>query len=60
MQLDIVKVNVDDEKRIAQASNISTIPAMLFYQKGKVVKAVFGGKDEAYLTGVISELLKNV
>lgn len=58
MQLDIVKVNVDDEKRIAQASNVTSIPTLLFYQNGQVVKVEFGGKDENYLTGIITDLLK--
>lgn len=57
--LDIVKVNVDDAADIAKASNVSSIPTLLFYQSGKVVKVEIGMKDENYLTGVITELLKN-
>jgi thioredoxin 1 len=57
-QLDIIKVNVDDEPRIAQASNVTSIPTMVFYKKGQAVKVEFGAKDENHLTGVITELLK--
>jgi len=57
-QIDIMKVNVDDEKRVAQGSNVHSIPTMLFYKKGQCVKVEHGPKDEAYLTGVIADLLK--
>jgi thioredoxin len=59
-QIDIMKVNVDDEQRIAQGSNVNSIPTMLFYQKGQCVKVEMGAKDENYLTGVIAKLLQNV
>jgi len=59
-QLDIIKINVDDEPRVAQGSNVHSIPTMLFYQKGQVVKVEHGAKDENYLTGVITELLKKI
>ncbi len=56
--IDIIKVNVDDATDIAKASNVSSIPTLLFYQKGKVVKVAIGMKDEQTLTGIIAELLK--
>ena len=56
--LDIMKVNVDDEPRVAKGSNVRSIPTMIFYQKGKAVKVEIGAKDENYLTGVITNLLK--
>lgn len=57
-QLDIIKVNVDDEPRIAQASNVRSIPTMLFYNKGKVVHVEIGAKDENQLNGVITDTIK--
>lgn len=57
--MDIVKVNVDDAADIAKASNVKSIPTLIFYSSGKVVKVELGMKDENYLTGVISDLLKN-
>lgn len=57
--MDIVKVNVDDAADIAKASNVKSIPTMVFYSAGKVVKVELGMKDENYLTGVITDLLKN-
>ena len=57
--IDIVKVNVDDGQEIAKASNVQSIPTILFYHQGKVVKVEQGKKDEQYLTGVITELLKS-
>jgi len=57
--LDIVKVNVDDAADIAKSSNVSSIPTLLFYSKGKVIKVEIGMRDENYLTGVVTDLLKN-
>jgi thioredoxin-like negative regulator of GroEL len=56
--LDIVKVNVDDAADIAKASNVSSIPTLLYYSKGQVIKVEMGIKDEAHLTGVVTDLLK--
>ena len=58
-QIDIMKVNVDDEQRVAQGCNVHSIPTMVFFQKGQSVKVEFGAKDEQYLTGVIADLLRN-
>ena len=58
--IDIVKVNVDDAQEIAKASNVNSIPTLLFYQQGRVIKVEQGTKTEAYLTGVVSDLLKSL
>lgn len=58
-QIDIIKINVDDEPRVAQGANVHSIPTMVFFQKGKIVKRETGAKDENYLNGVISDLLKS-
>lgn len=57
--LDIVKVNVDDAPDIAKASNVNSIPTLLYYNNGKVIKVEMGMRDENHLTGVIADLLKN-
>src|ERR1035437_919009 len=49
--LDIIKVNTDDSKDLAQASNIQSIPTLLFYHNGQVIKVEKGTKDEQYLIG---------
>ncbi len=57
--LDIVKVNVDDAPEIAKASNVNSIPTILYYSKGQVIKVDKGMKDENYLIGVITDILKD-
>jgi len=56
--VDIIKINVDDASDLAKASNVHSIPTLLFYQAGKVVKVEMGMKNEQYLTGVVADLLK--
>ena len=46
----IGKVNVDDERDLAVQFGINAIPALLFFQNGKLVKSMIGlQKDEAIL-----------
>lgn len=58
IQIDIIKVNVDDEPRLAKISGVRSVPTMVFFQRGQHVKSEVGAKSEAYLTGVITDLLR--
>lgn len=58
--IDIVKVNVDDAQDIAKSSNVTSVPTLLFYRNGKVVAHAIGFKDEQYITGVVTELIKSI
>lgn len=59
MALDIVKVNVDDEKEISNAFKVRSIPTMMFFLNGQVLidKTLVGTKTETELTGHIANIL---
>jgi thioredoxin 1 len=48
-QLKIVKVNVDEERELAMAHGIQSIPTLLIYKDGEVVNKVIGVRDGATL-----------
>lgn len=58
LQMDIIKINIDDEQRLAKISGIRSIPALVYFQKGKVVGTDVGVKTEEYMTGKITDILK--
>jgi len=58
IQIDIIKVNVDDEPRLAKISGVQKVPSLVFFKKGKPVGTEVGLKDEMYLTGKITEYLQ--
>lgn len=60
MNLDIIKINIDDEFRIAQQFGVKSVPTMLFFQNGNIVERITGAKDEMSLVGTIANLLKNI
>ena len=48
-QLKIVKVNVDEERELAMAYGIQSIPTLLIYKNGEVVNKAIGVRDGATL-----------
>ena len=40
--IDILKVNVDEHKEIAEGFNIMSIPTLCYFKKGKIAKKVVG------------------
>lgn len=58
-QIDIIKVNVDDEPRLAKISGAKSVPHLVFFKKSQVVGTEVGLKDEAYLTGLITSHLQS-
>lgn len=61
MGLDVVKVNVDDEPRIAQRSGVKSLPTIIFFKNGKPVRdqILVGAKSEGELIGIIHSLLSD-
>jgi thioredoxin 1 len=53
-----VKINVDDNKTIAEKYDIRSIPTLIFFKDGKVIERTIGGMDEEILTEKIENLLK--
>jgi thioredoxin 1 len=52
-QLKIVKVNADEEPDLLGKFNISSIPTILVYVDGEIVKTIIGAKPKA---GILKEL----
>ena len=52
-KLKIVKVNADEEPDLLDRFNISSIPTILVYNNGEVVKTIIGAKPKA---GILKEL----
>jgi len=52
----IAKVNVDDNPDIAQTFGIISIPTLILYKDGKVIKQFVGVQSEARLTNEINLL----
>lgn len=52
------KVNIEDEQKLAEKYNISSIPNFVVFRNGKVVKQFIGGMDEEdfeeKLNGILS------
>lgn len=53
----IGKVNVDAESELAERYNIMSIPAILFFQKGRLVDKVIGACPKEYLREKIEKIL---
>ncbi|HLR97951.1 MAG TPA: thioredoxin [Jiangellaceae bacterium] len=53
--LQIVKLNVDENPQTAAAYRITSIPALNVYSDGEVVKQIIGAKPKAALINDLSE-----
>ena len=51
----IAKVNVDDEPDLAQEYGVSSIPTLMFFRGGKVVRRVVGLRSKAEIEQIIEE-----
>ena len=48
-EIQVVKLNIDENPRIAQEYGIMSIPTMSVFQDGKVVKSIVGAKPKSAL-----------
>lgn len=55
--LDIVKVNVDENPELAQQFQITSIPNMKVFKGGQVVKDIIGAKPKAALEADLVDYL---
>lgn len=55
-QIKVVKVNVDEEPKLASEHAVSGIPTLYFYDQGKSVGNHVGVPSNAALTGVLKQL----
>ena len=56
-KLTVVKLNVDENMRTAQAYNVVSIPTMNVYQGGVVVKSILGAKPKPALLNDLAEFI---
>ena len=52
----VCKVNVDEEQEIAMEFNIMSIPTLVIFKNGKVVKTTVGFHSKTELDGIINTL----
>jgi thioredoxin 1 len=56
-KLKIAKINVDKEPEIAMQFNITSIPTILFFKQGQMVKQQVGAVPRQALEKMVKELL---
>ncbi len=57
LDFSIVKVNVDEAPGLALEHSISSIPTLVVYKEGKMVKKVVGLSDEEEILNIMSEFM---
>ncbi len=53
----VMKVNIDEEREIAERYNIMSIPTLLFFKDGKVVDQVVGAVPKSAIATKLEPLL---
>ncbi|MFM7462816.1 MAG: thioredoxin [Actinomycetota bacterium] len=57
-KIKIVKINTDEEPRLAMQYGVSSIPNMSVFQSGEVVKAIIGAKPKPVLLKELDEFIR--
>lgn len=55
--VEIVKVNIDEEMKLAEAYQITSIPAMKVFVAGSAVKTIIGAKPKGALVDALGDYL---
>ena len=53
-----LKVDIDDNRELAQRLSIRGVPCLLLFQNGQVVERVVGGRHKAYLGGLLDKYVQ--
>jgi thioredoxin 1 len=56
-KLEVVKLNIDENPRVARDYSIMSIPTMSVFQNGQVVKQIVGAKPKAALLRDLADFL---
>jgi thioredoxin 1 len=56
-KIEVVKLNIDDNPKVAQRYQIMAIPTMSVFQNGEVVKQIVGAKPKAALLKELAEFI---
>lgn len=54
-KIKVVKVNVDQESELAMEHNIVSIPTLMVYQNGEIVKKQLGAASQSVLEDMVKE-----
>ena len=55
----VVKINVDEQKEVAGAMGVRSIPTVALFQKGEVKDVLVGARPKADFTAVLEKVLAN-
>ena len=55
----VAKLNVDQQREVAQHLDVSSIPALMFFKDGKLVQRMVGVQPKAKVAAVLDQLLKS-
>lgn len=58
-EVKIVKVNVDEQTRVAAEMNVRSIPTIALFHKGKVVDTVVGARPKEHFVQLLSRTRSN-
>jgi thioredoxin 1 len=56
-RISVVKLNVDENPQTAAKYGISSVPSMLVFDQGEVVKRIFGARPKPVLEADLAEFL---
>lgn len=56
-RVEFVKIDVDEEEDLAESFGIMSIPTLMVFKGGEVVKTQVGGAPQAMITAMIDEAL---
>lgn len=55
--VEVTKVNIDEEPRLAELERIEVIPTLVLYQKGKALGSIVAPESKAMIESFIRETL---
>ena len=55
----VIKVNVDEEQRVAGSMGIRSIPTIALFHKGAIKETLIGARPKSEFTAVIDKALSN-
>jgi thioredoxin 1 len=56
-RIKVAKINVDQEPELAMQFNVASIPTLLFFNKGQVVKQQIGAVPRQAIEKILKEIL---
>lgn len=57
-ELEVVKVNIDDEPQLSELEHIEVIPTLVLYRKGQAIGSIVAPESKAMIDRFIAESLE--